>query len=143
MFIGSQSLRKLELDARREVGIIFRDPKVVSRLTKTFETDWSPVEPPMEQPGDRKAEPAGKTAKRVAKAFAKDMPSMAPALRQVFEGVMGDAKAIKLNATEVEQAVKEAVKEAIKEVVKDAILEAAVQEETAVPNPSVRDFGWE
>ena len=25
-FIGSQSLRQLELDARREVGIIFRDP---------------------------------------------------------------------------------------------------------------------
>src|SRR6185436_5538769 len=30
-FIGSQSLRKLELEARREVGVIFRDPKVVSR----------------------------------------------------------------------------------------------------------------
>jgi hypothetical protein len=132
VFIGSQSLRKPELDARREVGIIFRDPKVVSRLTKTFETDWSPVEPSKEQPGSEKGEPAGKTAKKVAKAFAKDMPSMAPALKQVFEDVMGDAKAIKLNATEVEETVKEAVKEAIKEVVKDAILEAAVQKAAAV-----------
>ena len=132
VFIGSQSLRKPELDARREVGIIFRDPKVVSRLTKTFEDDWSLPELPKEQPGDKKAEPAGKTAKKVAKAFAKDMPSMAPALKQVFEDVMGDAKAIKLNATEVEETVKEAVKEAIKEVVKDAILEAAVQKAAAV-----------
>ena len=131
-FIGSQSLRKLELDARREVGIIFRDPKVVSSLTKTFETDWSPVPPSKEEQGSEKAEPAGKTAKKVAKAFAKDMPSMAPALKQVFDDVMGDAKAIKLNAAEVEETVKEAVKEAIKEVVKDAILEAELQKDVAV-----------
>ena len=131
VFIGSQSLRKLELDARREIGIIFRDPKVVSRLTKTFEHDWSPPEPPKEQPGSEKAEPAAKTAKKVAKAFAKDMPSMAPALKQVFQDVMGDVKAVKLNSTEVEETVKEAVKEAIKEVVKDAILEAEVQKEAA------------
>ena len=39
-FVGSQSLRALELDSRREVGIIFRDPKVVARLAKTFEDDW-------------------------------------------------------------------------------------------------------
>ncbi len=39
-FVGSQSLRALELDARREVGIIFRDPKVIARLVKTFEDDW-------------------------------------------------------------------------------------------------------
>ena len=28
-FVGSQSLRKLELDARREVGVIVKDPKLV------------------------------------------------------------------------------------------------------------------
>ena len=131
VFMGSQSLRKLELDARREIGIIFRDPTVVNRLTKTFEHDWSLPEPPKEQSGSEKGEPAGKTAKRVAKAFAKDMPSMAPALKQVFEDVMGDAKAVKLNSSEVAETVKEAVKEAIKEVVKDAILEAEVQREAA------------
>ena len=40
-FVGSQSLRKLELDGRREVGILVRDPKVVSRMTSVFEEDWS------------------------------------------------------------------------------------------------------
>ena len=30
-FLGSQSLRKLELDKRREVGIIVKDQSVVSR----------------------------------------------------------------------------------------------------------------
>lgn len=39
-FIGSQSLRKLELDGRREVGIIVRNTKVVGRVVSTFEADW-------------------------------------------------------------------------------------------------------
>lgn len=39
-FVGSQSLRKLELDGRREVGIIVRDAKVVGRLVATFKADW-------------------------------------------------------------------------------------------------------
>ena len=39
-FIGSQSLRKLELDERREVGVIIRDPKVVKKVEKVFNADW-------------------------------------------------------------------------------------------------------
>src|SRR5580658_7398089 len=39
-FVGSQSLRSLELDARREVGIIFRDAAAVAPIVKTFEEDW-------------------------------------------------------------------------------------------------------
>ena len=39
-FIGSQSLRKLELDERREVGIIIRDRKVVRKVEKVFNGDW-------------------------------------------------------------------------------------------------------
>lgn len=40
-FVGSQSLRALELDGRREVGLISKDPKVVKRLLEVFEADWS------------------------------------------------------------------------------------------------------
>jgi len=40
-FIGSQSLRKVELDARREVGVIVRDPKVTRRIAAVFEADWA------------------------------------------------------------------------------------------------------
>jgi phosphatidylserine/phosphatidylglycerophosphate/cardiolipin synthase-like enzyme len=39
-FIGSQSLRKLELDERREVGVIIRDRKVVRKVEKVFNDDW-------------------------------------------------------------------------------------------------------
>ena len=39
-FVGSQSLRKLELDKRREVGLIIRDSDIARKLLKTFERDW-------------------------------------------------------------------------------------------------------
>jgi cardiolipin synthase len=40
-FMGSQSLRKLELDGRREVGVIVRDAKVARKMQEVFETDWA------------------------------------------------------------------------------------------------------
>jgi cardiolipin synthase len=40
-FIGSQSLRKLELEKRREVGIIDNDPKVVAEMMSVFAADWA------------------------------------------------------------------------------------------------------
>ena len=39
-FIGSQSLRKLELDERREVGVVIRDQKIVRKVEKVFNSDW-------------------------------------------------------------------------------------------------------
>jgi cardiolipin synthase len=40
-FIGSQSLRKLELDGRREVGVIVSDEKIAKRMRDVFEADWA------------------------------------------------------------------------------------------------------
>jgi cardiolipin synthase len=42
-FLGSQSLRTLELDARREVGLLVDDPEAVRSMLQTFEYDWSHV----------------------------------------------------------------------------------------------------
>ena len=39
-FVGSQSLRKLELDGRREVGVIVSDTAIAKRLQEVFEADW-------------------------------------------------------------------------------------------------------
>jgi phosphatidylserine/phosphatidylglycerophosphate/cardiolipin synthase-like enzyme len=39
-FVGSQSLRKLELDGRREVGIIVSDAEVARGMQEIFEADW-------------------------------------------------------------------------------------------------------
>ena len=55
-FIGSQSLRKLELDERREVGVIIREPKVVRRVERIFKEDWK-------QAIGKKKEAGGKTGR--------------------------------------------------------------------------------
>jgi len=64
-FVGSQSLRTLELDSRREVGLIIRDPKAVKQLIDTFESGLGrgghqersaspdPVQAPVEEPAVR------------------------------------------------------------------------------------------
>jgi hypothetical protein len=43
-FVGSQSLRALELDGRREVGLLTKDAKVVKGIAELFETDWAKTE---------------------------------------------------------------------------------------------------
>ena len=40
-FVGSQSLRKLELDGRREVGIIVTDSRIAKKVAAVFEADWT------------------------------------------------------------------------------------------------------
>jgi phosphatidylserine/phosphatidylglycerophosphate/cardiolipin synthase-like enzyme len=40
-FFGSQSLRRLELDARREIGVMVTDAPVVQRMREVFEEDWA------------------------------------------------------------------------------------------------------
>jgi phosphatidylserine/phosphatidylglycerophosphate/cardiolipin synthase-like enzyme len=40
-FVGSQSLRKLELDGRREIGVLVKEPKLVKAITSIFEADWA------------------------------------------------------------------------------------------------------
>jgi cardiolipin synthase A/B len=39
-FIGSQSLRRLELEGRREVGIIIKNAPIVRKILNVFEADW-------------------------------------------------------------------------------------------------------
>jgi phosphatidylserine/phosphatidylglycerophosphate/cardiolipin synthase-like enzyme len=40
-FVGSQSLRKLELEKRREIGIIIDNRAVVHGIQQVFERDWA------------------------------------------------------------------------------------------------------
>ena len=58
-FVGSQSLRALELDGRREVGLIVKDPSTVKRMLEVFEDDWSRT--------DLAAKEAAKEAKEAKK----------------------------------------------------------------------------
>ena len=40
--VGSQSLRKLELDKRREIGVLVNSSAVTRQLMQVFESDWGP-----------------------------------------------------------------------------------------------------
>ncbi|HXW05825.1 MAG TPA: phospholipase D-like domain-containing protein [Vicinamibacterales bacterium] len=40
-FVGSQSLRRLELDGRREVGLIVTNSKIARQMREVFEADWA------------------------------------------------------------------------------------------------------
>jgi phosphatidylserine/phosphatidylglycerophosphate/cardiolipin synthase-like enzyme len=39
-FVGSQNLREVSLDRRREVGIITEDPAMARRIERVFDEDW-------------------------------------------------------------------------------------------------------
>jgi phosphatidylserine/phosphatidylglycerophosphate/cardiolipin synthase-like enzyme len=41
-FVGSQSLRKVELDKRREIGVFINNSAVARQLMQVFESDWAP-----------------------------------------------------------------------------------------------------
>jgi cardiolipin synthase len=40
-FLGSQSLRRLELEKRREVGVVITDDTVIKQMQEIFEKDWA------------------------------------------------------------------------------------------------------
>jgi phosphatidylserine/phosphatidylglycerophosphate/cardiolipin synthase-like enzyme len=121
-FIGSQSLREIELDARREVGIIFRDAAAVSGVIRTFENDWALADPTGKQVKAETA-PAAKVAKKVAKAVIKDLPAVAPVLNGAVKEVVGSAATVDLSAEEVQEIVKDAIKDAVREAVRGVVEE--------------------
>jgi phosphatidylserine/phosphatidylglycerophosphate/cardiolipin synthase-like enzyme len=57
-FVGSQSLRAVAFDKRREIGVIVRDRGVIRGIQAVFERDWTMTTPPRRVPAsNRKREP--------------------------------------------------------------------------------------
>jgi phosphatidylserine/phosphatidylglycerophosphate/cardiolipin synthase-like enzyme len=77
-FVGSQSLRRLELDERREVGLIVRDAKIIKQMAAVFETDWAQttVAKEIEKEERKEAKDERKEAKK-AKEKEKERKSLA------------------------------------------------------------------
>lgn len=129
-FIGSQSLRKIELDSRREAGILFRDRRAVSAMARIFEEDWEAAE--SLKKGKKKAAklPVKKTAKHVAKAMTQKL-SVAPVVSRAIEVIRKETN-VDVRPKELEGTVKDAVKDALKDAVKDAakkVVKTVVEEE--------------
>jgi cardiolipin synthase A/B len=121
VFVGSQSLRAPELDARREVGLIVADKRIASAIVKVFEDDWK-----LTQVGEGKAPEehllGDKLAKKVAKAMTRELPPVG----DVIDSVAKDNSPAKLNLDGVDmESLEESVRDAVKTVVKETIQEAA------------------
>jgi len=117
-FLGSQSLRELELDKRREVGVIFRDAKIVSRLREVFLDDWEHTDAAARTSVDLPG--AAKVAKKVAKAVAGELPPVTPVVDEVVRQMTNGA-VVEIDPAEMESIVKAAVKDAVREAVEDAV----------------------
>jgi len=121
VFVGSQSLRKAELDARREVGVIVRDAAVVKGIVKTFEADWS-VKP---TEATAVAATPVKDLKKKLKATVAKLSPLDPVVKEAVDDVVLKEDNVNLNTQEVKETVAKAVKEAVRERVQDMLNESA------------------
>jgi phosphatidylserine/phosphatidylglycerophosphate/cardiolipin synthase-like enzyme len=62
-FVGSQSLRRDELENRREVGLIINNPTVARKILSVFEADWLDSGGKDKSDADKKPKAAAKAAK--------------------------------------------------------------------------------
>lgn len=115
-FIGSQSLRKLELEARREIGIIFDDAKAMKQMTEIFESDWKKSEPIAQ---DGAAGALDLPAKKIAHAVVKKM-AMKPIIERVLDRVID----IKDDAPFEPDEIADTVRDAVRGEVHDAVVNA-------------------
>ena len=130
IFIGSQSLRELELDARREIGIIVPDGKIVASVTRIFEKDWVAAVGPKKGVSPESHETtASRTAWKVAKNIARELPPVGPVVERVIKEVAKEDSEVQVDQKEMQEAVRDAVRDAVKEAVQEVVKEVAVQKE--------------
>lgn len=131
-FVGSQSLRTAELDARREVGLIVQDAKAVKKLADTFETDWAAsreknAPAPSKEPDVPKVEPTTvsmKEAEKAVEVFSKELDPLAVSVKKAVRKAVAKAGNDVLHDKGVKDTMKKVVKKAVKEAVKEAVQDA-------------------
>jgi phosphatidylserine/phosphatidylglycerophosphate/cardiolipin synthase-like enzyme len=119
-FVGSQSLRRAELDSRREVGVIVHEPKAVNGLIRTFEADWERKEAERQPLSEAKP----RVSKRAVKELVKELSPLNPIVEEAVKQVASETENASLNMIEMKEAVKEAVQEAVRERVKEMVKES-------------------
>jgi hypothetical protein len=124
VFLGSQSLRPLELDGRREVGIIVHEKEIAAGIQKIFEHDWKAMSA---IPADLAERISGeKLAKKVAKAVTRELPPVAEVVESVAQELAGGKIDIAVDPEKLEETVRDAVKTAVRDVIQEVALASAV-----------------
>lgn len=121
VFLGSQSLREMELDRRREAGIVLSDAAIVHQIAKTFQEDWGLSKNVNQEEVKPTARPTAKLAKKIAKAVAKELPPVAPMLEVTIKELGVDQAGLTVEVHELEETVRDAVKDAVKEALEEAV----------------------
>ena len=133
-FIGSQSLRELELDSRREIGVIFHNTEMIQEITKVFEDDWKKGIVAVEDEADDEIKaPVGKVAKKVAKTISKVLPAVTPVVQEAVKEILPDNNGFHIDREEVEDTVKMAVKQAVKHAVREVVEDVVEQQREPEP----------
>jgi cardiolipin synthase len=140
-FVGSQSLRILELDSRREVGLIVQDAKVVHTLIETFETDWvststkkaavGPKEP--DSPTDEPVAVSSKDAAKAVQILTKELDPLAVRVKQAVKKAVAQAGEDVIHDQDVKVTMQKVVKKAVKKAVKEAVKDAEAAQESKEP----------
>ena len=113
-FLGSQSLRRLELEARREIGVVFSDKAAVKKMASVFEHDWHAARPLATDTMESAMEIP---VRRVAKIVARHL-HMKPVVEQVMEKVMERSSSdVPFEPNEVAQTVRDAFRDEIHDAV--------------------------
>jgi phosphatidylserine/phosphatidylglycerophosphate/cardiolipin synthase-like enzyme len=119
-FLGSQSLRKLELDSRREIGIMVSSRKVISALTTIFDDDWKAS---TAEAGKKMLDADTRRAsKKVAKTLKKKL-APEPVVKRVVKAIETEA-AVDVKPKQAERVVKTALKKAVKKATARLVEEA-------------------
>jgi len=131
-FVGSQSLRTAELDARREVGLIIDDAKSVAKLAGVFEADWayaceknaSGSAKAPETHKEHSVTVSGREEEQTLQALVKEMDPLAATVKRAVRIAVARAGEEMLQDNGVKDTMKRVVKQAVKEAVKEAVQDA-------------------
>src|SRR5579863_2761241 len=113
-FVGSQSLRALELDRRREIGVFVRDQKVVRRLIETFEADWATTDRAQssEPLNTSQSTVDKKDSDKVARLLVKELQPVAVKIKRTVKRVAAHAGDDMIRDDRIKSTVKKVVKRA-------------------------------
>ena len=107
------------MEARREIGVVFHEPKVVKKMMAVFEEDWAKSTPAQHNLISEMFEvPARKVAHAVAKSV-----SLEGVVEQALENVMHKMGDIPFEPDEVSQSIHQAFREEVHDAVVDAMRE--------------------
>jgi cardiolipin synthase A/B len=127
-FLGSQSLRKLELDSRREIGIVVSSPKVIGSLSTMFEDDWKASVVAGARNKNKKDHlevHAERTSKRVAKVLEKKLAPL-PVVKKLAQTIQNEAE-VDVKPAEAARVVKSVLKKTAKKATAKLVEEAATR----------------